>query len=352
MPKHILIINNGLAGGGIERASVDLANYFFFKGHQVSVLAVYQSDSFFTLSDGINFYEPAFSNKNTNRIVYLAKMIKYVQDSVKTIKPDTILAFGEWTNPFVLFAVRGTKYPIYVSDRMSPLAKLPIVTELFKKIFYKKAAGIIAQSSFAKSILEGKTKSNKISVIHNPVNVIDKVDCELKNRIVTVGRLEEVKGHKFLIEAFGKLNNKNWELSIVGDGSLRDILEKLSIVFGVQDRVIFYGHLNDFRLQLSEAQIFVLPSLREGFPNALIEAMSVPLACIASDTFYGNHEIIKDGENGILVEPGSVTELTKALDMLIANRQLREKIKVNALKIREKLCFEFIGDRYLEVITR
>lgn len=352
MPKHILIINNGLAGGGIERASVSLANHFHLIGYKVSVLALYQSKEFFSLENGISFFEPYFSRTNTNKILYLAKMVKYIRKSVSEINPDIILAFGEWTNPFVLLALTGTKYPVYVSDRMNPLAKLPLVSEFLRKTLYMRAAGIIAQSNFAKSVLQEKTKAKHIHVIYNPVNAIEKIDCEVKNRIVTVGRLEEVKGHRYLIEAFARIYNKEWELSIVGDGSLRSDLESLASSLNVSDRIEFHGHLTDFRLQLSEAQIFVLPSLKEGFPNALIEAMSVPLPCIASDTFNGHHEIITDGQNGLLVQPGNVDELTRALEYLIENKQLREKIKSKAFEVRHKLLFDSIANEYLKVITQ
>jgi GalNAc-alpha-(1->4)-GalNAc-alpha-(1->3)-diNAcBac-PP-undecaprenol alpha-1,4-N-acetyl-D-galactosaminyltransferase len=349
--RNILIINNGLAGGGIERASVSLANHFFLNGNQVSVLALYKSIPFFDLIEGVKFHEPDFSRDNSNKLVYLVKMLKYLRETVKYLQPDTILAFGEWTNPFVLLALQGTNYPIYVSDRMNPLAKLPFVSELLRKILYKKASGIIAQSNFAREVLFSKIKSTNIHVIYNPVNVIEKLDCQQKKRIVTIGRLEEVKGHKFLIEAFANLNNESWELSIVGDGSLREKLEKLTKDLGIEHKVIFHGHLKDFRLQLSEAQIFVLPSLKEGFPNALIEAMSLPMACIASDTFYGHHEIISNGENGLLVQPGCAGEITEALELLIMNEHIREKMKAKAFEVRQKLNFESIANQYLKVIS-
>lgn len=352
MTEHILIINNGLAGGGIERASVSLANHFYKMGYKVSVLALYQSEKFFSLENGISFLEPDFSRANTTKILYLIKMVKYIRKSVSEIKPTTVLAFGEWTNPFVLLALTGTRYPVYVSDRMNPLAKLPVISEFLRKTLYKRASGIIAQSNFAKSVLYEKTKAKNIHVIYNPVNAIEKIDCEVKNRIVTVGRLEEVKGHRYLIEAFARINYKDWELSIVGDGSLRSELENLASSFGVKQKVIFHGHMIDFRLQMSEAQIFVLPSLKEGFPNALIEAMSVPLACVATDTFNGHHEIIMDGENGLLVQPGNVDELTKALEFLIENNELRDKMKAKAFEVRQQLNFDYIAEQYLKQITR
>jgi glycosyltransferase involved in cell wall biosynthesis len=234
---------------------------------------------------------------------------------------------------------------------MSPLAKMPLVTEWLRKIMYPKATGIIAQTQFAKSILYQKTKASNIVVINNPVNPINRLEVPIKNRIVTVGRLSPEKGHRFLLQAFAKLNQPDWDLSIVGDGVEKENLVNLTKELKISHKVIFHGHLKDFSQQLSEAQIFVLPSLKEGFPNALLEAMSVPLACIASDTFNGNHEIIINGENGLLVKPGNVEDLYKAIENLINNPNLRARLKINAYKIREKLDFSIIAHKYLNVIT-
>lgn len=350
--NKILIINNGLAGGGIERASVSLANYFDKMSYDVTVLAVCQSEHFFNLNATIQFIEPQFKRKDLNQITYLIKKILFVRKQIKKLRPDTMLAFGEWTNSYVILARVGLKIPLYVSDRMSPLLKLPLVTELLKKLLYKRASGIIAQTLFSKEVLLKKTKSKNIVVINNPVIAIKRKSCEVKNKIVTVGRLSPEKGHRFLIEAFAKLNNPVWELSIIGDGVEREQLEQLTIELGIASRVIFHGHLKDFNLQISEAQIFVLPSLQEGFPNALLEAMSVPLACITTNFFREKNEIIDHGFNGLVVNPGSSDELADALGLLINDSCLRDKLAKNAIKVREEYKFDKIAKQYLDFILK
>lgn len=346
----ILIINNGLAGGGIERASVSLANYFAEQGHNVTILALYQSEHFFSLHKSIELIEPDFSRKNISQYAYAFKMILFARKKFKKYKPDTILAFSEWTNPYMVLANLGLSYPLYLTDRMNPLAKLPLASEILKKTLYKKASGIIAQSAFAKDILQKKTNSNNIKVINNPVNAIVKIQCEPKKRIVTVGRLSPEKGHRFLIEAFARLKNDSWDLSIVGDGIEMKNLKKLVAKLAIEKRVIFHGHLKDFRQQLSEAQIFVLPSLKEGFPNALLEAMSVPLACISTDFFEGKNEIIDNGNNGLIVKPGNAYELASAMEKLISDVDLRQKLSENAYKVREDFNFGKIAKQYLDFI--
>jgi len=144
----------------------------------------------------------------------------------------------------------------------------------------------------------------------------------------------------------------DWSLHIVGDGIERKKLEKETEILGIEDRVVFYGHLKDFSRILSESEIFVLPSLYEGFPNALVEAMSVPLACISSDCVAGPKDIITNGINGILVPQSDSTALAKSLQILIKDKALRDCLSKNAYKIREELNFEKIAGRYLDFITQ
>lgn len=294
--------------------------------------------------------EPDFSRKNLNQFFYVIKMILFARKHIKQIQPDAILAFSEWTNPYMVVANMNLPYPLFLSDRMNPLARLPYLSELLRKKFYKKATGIIAQSGFAKDILFEKTKAKNIKVIHNPVNIINKVDCTPQKRIVTVGRLSPEKGHRFLIEAFADLKTNEFELSIVGDGKEMENLKKLAAELNVEKRVIFHGHLKGFAFQLSEAQIFILPSLKEGFPNALLEAMSVPMACITTDFFQGNNEIIENGVNGLIVQPQDAKEMTHAMELLINDESLRNKLAQNALKVREEYSFDKIAKQYMNFI--
>ena len=348
--KKILIINNGLAGGGIERSSIGLANYFAKLGHNITVLALYQSEHFYDMHASIKFIEPEFKRKEMSQHIYVLKMIMYARKHIKQIKPDTILSYSEWSNPYIVLSTLGLRIPLFLSDRMSPLAKLPFTSEMLKRFLYKQANGIIAQTSFAKEILLKKTKSKHIIVISNPVNAVERVSCEPKNRIVSIGRLSSEKGHRYLLEAFAQTKTLNWELSIVGDGVEREKLELLADNLGIADRVIFNGYLKDFSLQLSEAQIFVLPSLIEGFPNALLEAMSIPLACIATDFSRGKNEIIDHESNGLVVKAGNTDELAQAIQRLINNKNLRENLAKEAFRVREDYNFERIANLYLNFI--
>ena len=100
------------------------------------------------------------------------------------------------------------------------------------------------------------------------------------------------------------------------------------------------------------ASIFVLSSDYEGMPNALMEAMALGLACISTDCDGGGaRELIKHGENGLLVEKGNLKELSNALDRLLAQRELREKLGSSASKFREEYSYENIYSKWLDFIN-
>jgi GalNAc-alpha-(1->4)-GalNAc-alpha-(1->3)-diNAcBac-PP-undecaprenol alpha-1,4-N-acetyl-D-galactosaminyltransferase len=349
--KSICFVASGLMGGGTERDMSGLANYYCSRGIKVAILLLFKLDRFYSIDDRIEIYEPDLKRKNMNKYVYALRLIPYIRKILQKTNSDVIFSFGEWFNPFVILATRGLKYPLFVCDRMSPTLKFGLILDNAKKILYKRANGIIAQTNYAADIIRKRTNAGNVAVIPNPLNLMSYSKCEKKNYIVTLGRLSKEKGQKYLIQAFAKINIPDWSLHIVGDGPLRRELEDVAKNLGIEKKVIFHGHRKDFTAIFSESKIFALPSLSEGYPNALIEAMSVPLACISSDCPGGPRDIISNGENGLLVEPRNVAALAGALNELIENETLRNKLSDNAYKIRERLEYEKIAGRYLAFLS-
>lgn len=347
----ICFVAAGLEGGGIERAFTSLANHYDKNGYTVSVILLFKRPHFFSLNEGIRLVEPDADRTSINKYVYAMRMIPYLRRSITILQPDTLISFGEWLNPFVILSTRFLSIPLYVADRMSPAIRLGRLQEFAKRMLYRMAEGVIAQTQHAAVTIANKTGAKNIAVIPNPVNIFQYPTVPKKNIIISVGRLSKEKGHRFLIEAFAKLDAPDWTLSLIGDGDQRNALEAQAAELGVKDRVIFHGHLKNFESLLAEARIFVLPSLLEGFPNALIEAMSVPLPCISSDCVAGPADIIKHNYNGILIKPGDSQQLTQSLRELMNNESLQRKLSAHAFEIRRELQFETIANRYADFIT-
>lgn len=353
MSKEVIIINNGLAGGGTERESSTFANHLSENGYSVKLVASHRSIPFYKLKKNIKFVEPNFKRESFSLFVYTLKLLFFIRDEIKSSQSNIIISYNESLNPYVILASLGLCKKVFVRESMHPKAKHHKISNVLRKILYPKACAVLTQTNYGKMVLKRKIPNAKIITFPNPVEMFyDNEVLDRTNSIVTVGRLENVKGHKYLIEAFSKVNNKNWSLQIIGDGSLKSELEKLSYDLGVGKQVIFHGHLKDFKEILKKSEIFVLPSVKEGFPNALIEAMSIPLACISGDYYEGNVEIIEHGENGLLFEPCNVTDLTAKLDLLISDKILRKKLQNSAVKVRDKFSMDKVGNELMNFISK
>jgi glycosyltransferase involved in cell wall biosynthesis len=142
-----------------------------------------------------------------------------------------------------------------------------------------------------------------------------------------VGRLELQKNLKTLIRAVADLKTKA-KILLVGTGSQKDELVNLADKLGVNLEIIERVPNEKLPEIYRQADIFILPSLAEGHPKVLLEAMSCGLACITSN-ISGVNEIIVDNKNGLLVEP-TVNGLVKGLERLIGDSGLRQRLGINA----------------------
>ena len=148
--------------------------------------------------------------------------------------------------------------------------------------------------------------------------------------IATAGRLDDQKGHMFLLEALAdpKIKDSNVMLLVLGQGSSEARLKSAAETRGIEDRVIFLGYRKEVRQMIGCADIFVLPTLSEGFGLVLLEAMALKVPCIASRT-GGISEIIEDGKDGLLVDPGVSVPLARAILELAGDPDGRDRIASN-----------------------
>ena len=156
--------------------------------------------------------------------------------------------------------------------------------------------------------------------------------------IVSVGRFAPEKGHRYLIEALCMLDQQEtpWRCTFVGDGELETELRALVEKSGLSEWVNFLGFCEDVFSVLLTADVFVLPSLHESSPNALIEAMGVGMPCIASDV-GGIADLIENGENGVRVPPQNPEELAAVLYWVLTQPDVASALGRNArLTIQQK----------------
>jgi GalNAc-alpha-(1->4)-GalNAc-alpha-(1->3)-diNAcBac-PP-undecaprenol alpha-1,4-N-acetyl-D-galactosaminyltransferase len=208
------------------------------------------------------------------------------------------------------------------------------------RILYPFADALIVQTAFSKNYFQNFLKPTKIKIIPNPIDqqlLSKRAEFEKReNIILNVGRLDENKNQKLLLEAFANVNTKNWKLMLVGDGILKVEYQRLAKDLGIADKVVFVGTVSDIETYYNRAKIFAFTSQSEGFPNSLLEALSFGIPSIASDCNSGPSEMIQHTENGFLFEINNQKQLEKQIVKLMENDALRLKFSSNAIQSTAK----------------
>ncbi len=222
---------------------------------------------------------------------------------------------------------------------------------LFEKLTKYFVKNYLANSESVKSFYTEKisVKKEKITIIPNGIdtNFYNKIarDENLRKSlgikkeelaIICVANLHINKGHKYLLEAFEKVfchsradGNSALHLLLVGDGDEKESLLNQSKNYQSKDNILFLGKQNDVSRLLKISDIFVLPTLFEGMSNALMEAMACGLAIITTD-IPENQELIENNKTGLLVPVKNINLINKALENLIEDKSLRNKLGNNA----------------------
>lgn len=156
-------------------------------------------------------------------------------------------------------------------------------------------------------------------------------DATDEKLIVSVGRFAPEKGHRYLIEALSLLNRKDiqWRCTFLGEGELESELRALTTKHNLSDKVMFPGFCEDVFSVLLKSDVFVLPSLHEGSPNALIEAMGIGMPCIASDV-GGIRDLVENEKDGIRVPAQDSVMLSAALHRMLTEPEFAKELGRNA----------------------
>lgn len=175
--------------------------------------------------------------------------------------------------------------------------------------------------------------------------------------VICVAQLRYQKGIDVLLQAWRLVQVSRQQIApahlrIVGDGPLRERLERLALTLGIMESVTFAGEQSDIAMQLRQSDIAVLPSRWEGMSNALLEAMACGLPCIAT-RISGSEDIIQHGVNGLLIESEDFEALAHALLLLLRDPFLAQSYGRNGrMTIEQNYALEHITDTYEELYHR
>ena len=176
---------------------------------------------------------------------------------------------------------------------------------------------------------------DNIEVIHNVVtNYPEKITdvADRPKRIIAVGRLQAQKGFDLLIQSWQLIaaRHPDWQLVVYGHGGDLQKLQQQLEKAGLTSSMTFAGTTDNIYKEYQNSAFYVMSSRYEGWGLVLVEAMSCGLPCVSFDCPYGPSDIIRDGEDGFLVENGNIQQLAEKMELLINNKELRKRLGVRA----------------------
>lgn len=178
-------------------------------------------------------------------------------------------------------------------------------------------------------------KITKTYVIPNPISFYPKEKAKLNSkRVIMVGRFNDAKGYDYLIPAWCLVHKQHpdWKLNVYGSGELHDDVARLIKEKKMVDTIILNEPTDHIMEKYLESSICVLSSRYEGFSLVILEAMACGVPVVSFDCPYGPRNIIKNGEDGLLVNYLDVNELAASICKLIENHDLRKRMGDNARK--------------------
>jgi GalNAc-alpha-(1->4)-GalNAc-alpha-(1->3)-diNAcBac-PP-undecaprenol alpha-1,4-N-acetyl-D-galactosaminyltransferase len=366
-PMRLMFVIYSLGAGGAERVASTLVNSWAATGDEVTIVTIASAATdFYPIDAGVKRLALDLANDSRNWVDTLGwtfKRLNGLRAVFRSCQPDVIVSFLDKTNILVLLASLRLNIPLIVSERNDPRQyALGPLTSFLRRITYPFAHALVVQTEEVARWARRIVRNDNVYVIPNPIRPVlsakGRAATDKKSRtIIAIGRMQPQKGFDLLLRAFARCYEKhpNWNLRIIGDGPERERLSVLARELGIGQRLILDGLVRSPLDALQAADLFVLSSRFEGFPNVLLEAMTCGLAVISFNCPSGPSEIIRNSIDGILVSPGDVGALVNAMDLLMGNDLERHRLGDNAVEVTERFSVPRImamWDQVLSIATK
>lgn len=344
MKKKICFIVPKLGEGGAEKVAYNLLNNLDLNKFEIELIIIYKEKGDY-LKNLRKEVKCIFLNKNKIRNSLISIFME-----LKKSNPEIVIVFSfEIIMLIGMLLIPFFKNIKFINRQINLIEKLKL-SKLKKFLLiraYKNIDRVITQSKDMTNDLENNLKidlKNKIVEINNPINIDEilnlsneKIEIELKreNRnLLCVGRLSKQKAFDLIIEIMVLFKNTNIKLYILGEGEERLKLQKLIEKNNLYNNVFLLGRKENPYVYMRNADLFILSSRYEGFPNVLLEAGACGLYSICNDSPGGINEIVEENINGNIVD--------------FKNEKLVERIIIEKLdEIKDKKLIEkSISDRY------
>ena len=356
----ICFVTVTLSDGGAERVAADLSLYFESKGIEVYHV-VFSGRIEYDYAGKLFHLEHLKDKKNSwwSRSKRFFALKKFFMNN----HFDYVIDFR--TKEYFLqeLIIHNLIYPKFIQTIHNyHLEHYFNKSKLLSKLMYLNCAKFISVSKAIQQKVTTDYGFKKIGLIYNPLN-FNKIEFDSNeffdfkfDFILAAGRMHKnnVKQFDVIIESYSKsiLPLNNIKLVILGDGDLKKDLINLSKKLNLEDHIIFEGFVSNPFKYYKNALFLVMASKFEGFPMVIIEALCCRLPVVSWDFNSGPREIIKNRENGILVENYNKEKLIEAMNLFILDNKLYLHCKENALSSVKQFSIETIGNEWLNVFKK
>ena len=370
--ETIFVFIGSLTGGGAERVAVSLSENLSDEFDVTVVTLGSKERDFYHLSESVNRVAMGLDGKTSgiNKIFSNTYRVYKFRRLLKKEKPDLVIAFMTRYAVIGLIASFLLNNKVIVSERNYPPKRANHgMWELLRKYVYKYADLHIVQTPLIADWIEKNTHTDRVKIIPNSINwpipVNDPIlspEKYLNNSdklILAAGTFKHQKGFDLLLESANDFlrNKPNWKLVILGDdkeenAALTQTLKEKIECYGLKESVIMPGRAGNIGEWYKRADIFVLSSRYEGFPNVLLEAMASGCACVSFNCKTGPSEMITHLENGILVPECDVETMSDQVIHLIDNPEIRKSMGEKATQVRDCFSEKYIMQHWKEEVKR
>lgn len=392
MPKEVLFIIDSLGGGGAERVVTLLANHLAEEGYKTIIITLLDEPQPYIVSDKVivinirkypirslqykvlsaafgyyvffrqrllspicktlRIHLPAIK---ATSLFYYFRYSLYCREILKKHLGGVVFAFLVPASVTLAMASKGLNIKTVYCERSYPYRtdwsqdRIRLRNKYASKYKYS-----VFQTETQKEYYASIIKGDK-AVIRNPVkdDLPDPFSGKRSRRIVCFCRLQPMKNLPLLIDAFAEVHSKypDYCLEIYGEGPERNrVIDEIKCNY-LEESVIIKPFSTNIHQDVLDAAMFVSTSDFEGLSNSMLEAMAIGLPCICTDCDGGGaREIIKNGENGLLVPKGDKAAVVNAIETLIMNPDYAEMLGKNASKIRDELSEERIIEEWKKML--
>ncbi len=359
----LAIVIADLGSGGAQKVATSLIHDLNKQGHKIAVITLADnSNDFFQIPDNVKRITLDMQDNSGNifnSIISNVRRVIALRCALKNISPDKTISFIAPTNVLTVIASTGLNTHTIISERNDPARQsFGRFWDTLRVICYRFANQVSANSSNAIESMRSYVPQSKLVFVPNALPKPDQkyvVSYDQKEKVVLiVGRLHPQKAHNILIDAFAKTlkTHLEWSLVIAGDGPLKEKLKQQVVNLGLENNITFTGVVKNPNELYAKASIFALPSLHEGTPNALLEAMSCGVAPIISDACEGAFPYITHEKSGLIVPVNNVEALADAINKLMSNQEFCQNIGSAALKKISPLYEKTTADLWADILEK